>query len=232
MINLPQHIAIIPDGNRRWARENGLPSFMGHRRGAETAEKIINAAIKLGIKYVTLWGCSVDNLTKRDKQEADFLVEIFESYFNKLLSDNKVKEEEVRIRVLGEWTRFFSEAGKKTVNELIARTKQHNRYHITFLMAYSGTEEMIGAVNKILSSGMTSNIDENTVKRNLLTKDLPAVDLVIRTGGEPHWSSGFMMWDVKDSQLYFTETLWPAFSVDELKKAAQLYSNIERRLGR
>ncbi len=232
-MNVPKHIALIPDGNRRWARKRGLSSFFGHRRGAKTAEEIMDAAMDLGVEYITLWGCSVDNLTKRDAREVKFLIKIFEDHFRKLAKDKRVYKNEVRIEILGEWRKFFSKDGVAVMADLIDRTKKHSKCHMTFLMAYSGVDEMIGAIRRIATSHDGKfPIDVDTVKRNLLTRDLPAVDLVVRTGGEPHWSSGFMMCDVRDAQLYFTKTLWPAFSVKELRSAIDAYSNTERRLGK
>lgn len=224
-------MAIIPDGNRRWAVKRGAPSFIGHRRGAANAEQIIDAALRLGVTYVTFWGCSIDNLTKRDSKEVKFLMKIFGDYFKKLLADKQIHKDKIHIEILGEWRRFFSERDKGVMERLISETKMYAQKYITFLMAYSGTEEMVNAFEKVRSSYKTGRIDGAVIKRSLLTKDLPAVDLVIRTGGEPHWSSGFMMWDIRDAQMYFTRTLWPAFSVGELKKAIGLYSDTKRRLG-
>jgi undecaprenyl diphosphate synthase len=229
--NIPRHIAIIPDGNRRWAKKRGLSSIFGHRKGAKTAEEIINAAMNLGVEYVTLWGCSVDNITKRDDKEVGFLFRVFEKYFKRLLADKKIYKNEVRVEMLGKWRNYFPKSGIAVMDELIKKTKKHSKRHMTFLMAYSGVDEMVSAVRSI-SSGKPEDIDADTIKQNLFTKDLPPVDLVIRTGGEPHWSSGFMMWDVRDAQLYFTKTLWPAFSVKELKEAIGSYSATERRLGK
>ena len=227
----PQHIAIIPDGNRRWAKKRGLSSFFGHRKGAKTGGEIMDAAMDLGIRYVTFWGCSVDNITKRDEGEVRFLLKIFENHFKSLLKDKRIYKNEIRIEILGEWRKYFPKSAVAVMSDLIEKTKKHDKYHMTFLMAYSGVDEMIGAIKRI-AADTNIPIDVGVVKRNLLTKDLPSVDLVIRTGGEPHWSSGFMMWDVRDAQLYFTQTLWPAFSVKELKEAVRLYSDTDRRLGK
>lgn len=231
-MKLPRHIALIPDGNRRWARKRGLSTFFGHRSGAKNFVDIMNACMDMGVEYVTLWGCSVDNLTKRDPKEVKFLIRIFEDKFRQLLKDKRLEARDIRVDILGEWRDYFTKDGVKVMNQLIDKTKDHKKFHMTFLMAYSGVEDMVNAVKRIAARGTKSEINSETIKRSLWTKDLPAVDLIIRTGGEPHWSSGFMMWDAANSQLYFTPTLWPAFSTKELQHAIGIYAGTERRMGK
>ena len=235
MDNLPKHIVIIPDGNRRWAKKKGLPSFIGHREGAKATEKLFKAALDLGIENLTFWGSSVDNVTKRSPVEVKFLMKIFEMYFKKLARRKELYKDGIKIDILGRWKEFFPPATKKAMQALIDKTSKYKKRRLTFLMAYSGLDEMTQAINKI--SGLKAKnkklkIDGNLIKKNLWTKNLPPVDLVIRTGGEPHWSSGLLMWDVANSQFYFTETLLPDFSVAEFKKALENYGGTERRMGR
>lgn len=257
-MNLPQHIVVVPDGNRRWAKKRGLPSFFGHKEGAKTTEKILKAVLDLKIPYFTFWGSSLDNIAKRPAQEVKFLFKLFEQYFKKLAKSKEVNQNKIKINILGRWRELFPESVKQTMEEAIKKTKdyggcQSRRYRsalrpetaseLTFLMAYSGVDEMTAAIKKIAElridppgilrkKNAELRINEELIKNNLWTKDLPAVDLVIRTGGEPHWSAGMMMWDVADSQLYFTETLYPDFSVEEFKKAVNQYGKIERRMGK
>ncbi len=234
-MNLPNHIVIIPDGNRRWAKNKGLPSFFGHREGAKTTEKILKAAMEMKIPHFTFWGCSLNNVLKRPKKEIDFLFGIFEKYFEKLGKNREVHKNGVKIDVIGRWRKIFPERVKKAIEGAIEKTKDYKNYRLTFLMAYSGVDEMTAAIQKIAQLKIRDpkfEIDEKTIKENLWTKDLPPVDLVIRTGGEPHWSGGLMMWDVAEAQLYFTKTLWPDFSVEEFKKTAERYSETERRMGK
>ncbi len=235
-MNLPQHIVVIPDGNRRWAKKRGLPHFFGHREGAKTTEKILKTVLDLKIPNFTFWGCSVDNITKRSASEVNFLLNIFERYFKKLIKSKEIHQNNVKVNVLGYWDKLFPEKVKKPIKEIIEKTKNYRNYQLTFLMAYSGTDEMTEAIKNIaeltLRRGSGQGITEELIKNNLWTKNLPAVDLVIRTGGEPHWSSGLMMWDVANAQLYFTETLYPDFSIEEFKKAINKYSQTERRMGR
>ena len=232
---LPKHTVIIPDGNRRWAKKRGLPSFMGHREGAKNTERLLKASLDLGLENLTLWGSSVDNVTKRSSAEVKFLMKIFEIYFKNLAKRKEIHENEISIGVLGRWEEFFPEATKKAIKGAIDKTKKYKKRRLTFLMAYSGLDEMTEAVRKISQAKAKDKklkIDGELIKKNLWTKNLPPVDLVIRTGGEPHWSSGMMMWDIANSQFYFTETLYPELSVAEFKKALENYGKTERRMGK
>jgi len=234
MTNLPKHIVLIPDGNRRWARKRGLAPFLGHREGAKVVEKILKTVLELKIPNFTFWGSSRDNITKRSTIEVNFLFKIFEQYFLKIAKSKKIYKNKVKINVFGRWNELFPEKTKIAIKNAIEKTKNHKDYNLTFLLAYSGIDEMTTAIEKITElriKNLELKIDEELIKNNLWTKDLPPVDLVIRTGGESHWSGGLMMWDVADSQLYFTETLFPDFSVEEFKKAVEQYSKIERRKG-
>ena len=237
-MNLPQHIVLIPDGNRRWARKRGLPPFFGHRQGAKTLEKILKAALDLKIPYFTFWGTSLDNVTKRSSSEVNFLFKLFEWHFKKLAKVREVHQNGVRINVLGRWEKLFPEKTKKAIREAIEKTKNYKNYQLTFLMAYSGIDEMTTAIRGIAEFRIQNSelrINEESIKANLWTKDLPAVDLVIRTASErnnwSHLSAGLMMWDLADAQIYFTQTLFPDFSVAEFKKAIKQYSQTERRMG-
>ena len=237
-MNLPQHIVLIPDGNRRWARKRGLPPFFGHRQGVKTLEKILKAALDLKILYFTFWGTSLDNVTKRSSSEVNFLFKLFEWHFKKLAKVREVHQNGVRINVLGRWEKLFPEKTKKAIREAIEKTKNYKNYQLTFLMAYSGIDEMTTAIRGIAEFRIQNSelrINEESIKANLWTKDLPAVDLVIRTASErdnwSHLSAGLMMWDLADAQIYFTQTLFPDFSVAEFKKAIKQYSQTERRMG-
>lgn len=230
-----KHIAVIPDGNRRWAKKRGLPSFMGHKAGAGALENILATALEMKIPYFTFWGTSADNIKKRSPEEVSFLFGLFAEYFAKLLRRIELDKNEIRVDFLGRWREMFPENLKKIIDDLIVKTKNYDKMHLTFLLAYSGVEEMTVAVRQITNHKLQNSnaeVDEKLIKQNLWTKDLPPVDLVIRTGGEPHWSSGFMMWDAADSQLSFTETLWPDFSPEEFKKALEWAEGTERRFGK
>ncbi len=231
----PRHIVIVPDGNRRWARKRGKPSFFGHRAGMKAVEKIADAALKLEIPCLTVWGCSVANVTERSPAEVKFLFVLFEAMFKRLAKRKELKNKRVRVRVLGRWQEFFPESLKKAIRNVVQATEKHDRHNFTLLMAYDGMDEMVEAAGKVAAAKAKDKnfvVDRDAIKKNLWTKDLPPVDLVIRTGGEPHWSAGMMMWDVAEAQLYFTETLWPDFSPKEFQKALDYYAKTERRHGR
>lgn len=237
-MDIPKHIAIIPDGNRRWAKKNKLVSFLGHNKGAEIIEKIIIEAIDSKIHCLTFWGCSINNITKRPKSEVAFLFKIFEQQFENILKNKNVHDNKIKINVFGRWKELFPQKTSIAIEKAIEKTKNYNNYRLNFLLAYSGKDEMTTAISKIVESKSKNTklkINSELIKNNLWTKDLPPVDLIIRTGEEnsiAHWSDGFMMWDVSDSRLYFTETLWPDFNKKEFKKAISDYSSAEKRFGK
>lgn len=228
-MNVLTHLAIIPDGNRRWAKQRKMPEFFGHREGAKTGEKILNAALDEGIAHLTFWGLSLDNIQKRSLAESKILFAIFEEQFEKLLTDKVVFEKEIRVNFIGRWRETFPDSLRAVMERAIEKTKRHAKHNLTFLMAYNGFDEMLEAIHHLKTVAV---VDREAVKRHLWTKGLPPIDLVVRTGGEPHWSNGFMMWDTGDAHLYFTETLWPDFSAEELKKALNQFSKSDRRFGK
>lgn len=235
-MNIPKHIALIPDGNRRWAKKRGLSPWLGHQAGAKTLEKILVKAQELKIPYFTFWASSWDNLTKRSKTEINFLFKIYTERFKKILNDKRVHQNKVKINVFGRWPEILPKETQKLIEKAIEITKNYNQYFLTFLLAYDGRDEMINCIQKIIKLNNSNTITKVTpklVKENLWTKDLPSVDLVIRTGCEndPHNSAGFMMWDTTYSQLYFSQTLFPDFSPKEFEEIIKDYSKRERRLG-
>jgi len=230
----PQHIAIIPDGNRRWAKKRGLPGTAGHERGAEVFGNILEVVLRERIPYVTFWGSSLSNVLNRSKEEVSFYFSLVERYFKKLLTDKRLTEHKVRIRILGRWRELFPASVCAAMETAIDATSSHDKFHLTFLMAYSGTEEILDAVNQLVGAHAKDHIAVNaeTLKSSLWTHDLPPVDIVIRTGGEPHWSAGFMMWDIAEAHLAFTETLWPDFSEKEFLAIVSNFKTRERRFGK
>ncbi len=232
---IPNHIVIIPDGNRRWAKQKGLPSFFGHRAGAKAGEKILKMLLDLRIPCVTFWGSSLSNITKRAPEEVNALFAVYQKQFTKLAKDKRLAKNKVKVEILGRWRELFPEETKEPMEKVIEQTKSHTKAQLTFLMAYSGTEEMIEAIQKITAQKIKNpdlDVDGDLLKKNLFTKNLPPVDLVIRTGGEPHWSDGLLMWDCANAQMYFAKTLWPDFSSEECQKALDYYARTERRMGK
>ena len=225
-----RHVAIIPDGNRHWAKKRGLLPWQGHVRAAKRITEVVRAAFELEIPYLTVWGGSYDNLTKRSEKEIRVLDNIYRSLAEKLIKDKDTSKKGVRVRILGEWPKLLSKETTQALYRVEEITKEHNNYNLTLLIGYNGDREMIAAVNQLLSGGV-KKISEEDLKGRLWTKDLPPVNLIIRTGGEPHLSTGFMMWDIMYSQLYFTDRLWPDFTRKDLEKAVKYYTTLERRLG-
>lgn len=230
------HLAIIPDGNRRWAKEKGFLPWIGHQAGIKAFKKILEEWAKTKISYLTIWGGSVDNLTKRPKREVEFLFKAYDTHFRKILKDKRVYENRVKINVYGLWEEILPKETQEVIKQSIKKTKDHDKFFLTFLLAYDGVSEMKAACQNIVDLAQKKDIvvDENLIKNSLWTKDLPPVDLVIRTGceGDPHLSAGFMMWHTAYSQLYFTEVSFPDFSAEEFKKSIVDYSSRQRRFGK
>lgn len=233
VINVPQHVVIIPDGNRRWAKSKGLAPWVGHEEGAKNLKVILKAARKLGVKYITFWGSSLDNLIKRPFLEKKALLDIYSRYFQEMLTSREITENKIKIRVLGRWQEQFPTPLIKIIKNCIENTKKYNRFNLTLLLAYNGDDEMLYAIKNILNKKINpKKLNATTLKNNLMSHEIPPVDLLLRTGGEPHLSNGLLMWDTRNAQLYFTPTLWPDFSSVEFRKAIREYGRTERRLGK
>jgi len=233
MIN---HIAIIPDGNRRWAERKGVPLYEGHRIGVETTEKIFEKALELKIPYLTFWAASYDNLLRRSREEVKFLIQLITEEFQRLLRDARVEKNKVKIRILGRFREILPAKTLRIIEKLMEKTEKYEIFSLTFLLAYNGTDEMVEAIKRITKAfkESTIKITGHVIKNFLWTKDLPPVDLVIRTGCEedPHNSAGFMMWHTAYSQYYFTKTLYPDFSPEEFEGVIKDFIKRERRLGK
>ncbi len=234
-INKPVHVAVILDGNRRWARKKGFKSWIGHQYGTKKVEEILKIALDLKIPYISFWGSSLDNLAKRSKTETSFLLEIFRKEFTKLAKDKDIYENGVKINVIGRWKEMFPEKVKKPIQLAIDKTKNHKNLFLNFFLAYSGDDEMMQAIKNIVNLSKNEKdleITPQLIKDNLFTHDMPPVDYLIRTGGEPHLSCGFMMWDISDTRLYFSDKLWPDFTGEDFIKAIKEYKKTNRRFGK
>jgi undecaprenyl diphosphate synthase len=231
--NLPIHVAIIPDGNRRWARGRGLQPWKGHEAGADNLKRLIETAHEIGIKCLSFWGSSLENLKKRPFQEKRALLAIYKKYFSQILNDERIERDQVKINFVGRWEEQFPDSLKKIIHKCIDKTKNYRKFVLNFFLAYNGDDEMLDAVKKIAKACVKGRkITAETIKENLMTRDLPPVDLLIRTGGEPHLSAGFMMWDVADSQLYFSMKNFPDFTDAEFRDAIEDYKKRNRRKGK
>ncbi|MEO6077205.1 MAG: polyprenyl diphosphate synthase [Candidatus Andersenbacteria bacterium] len=227
---IPRHIAIIPDGNRRWAASQGKTAIDGHAAGAEVLRAIMPHAADQGVEYISIWGMSLDNFTKRDLSEVTGLLGLFHKEFTDLAVSDDVHSRQVKISVFGRWQEKFPFPVKNKVQGAIDATAHYSKHFMNFFLAYNGVDEMLEAIKNISQEGIT-DITPEVVKQHLFTKDLPEVDLIIRTGGEPHLSAGFMMWDVTDSQLWFTQKLWPEFTTKDFDEAITEYATRQRRKG-
>ena len=236
MKNQINHVAIIPDGNRRWAKEKGIAPEQGHRVGIKTLEKLLDKSIEMKIPHLTFWAASYDNLTNRSKKEVNFLIQFLTKEFQRLLEDAKIQRNKVRVRILGRFKGIFPTKTLGIIEKLMRKTEKYDIFSLTILLAYNGTDEMVEATKGLTAwlKRKAIRITGELIKRFLWTKDLPPVDLVIRTGcqGDPHNSAGFMMWHTANSQYYFTKTLFPNFSPEEFEKAVQDFLKRQRRLGK
>lgn len=229
---IPRHVAIIPDGNRRWAKQRNMSPWEGHKEGAKMTEILIKKANEIGIECLSFWGSSQDNLKKRPIEEKRALLEIYLEYFQRILENEEVHKNEARINIIGEWEEQFPTKLKNVLKDCIQHTKHYSKRMLNFFLAYNGDREMLHAIQNIISQGIhPANITPKIIKQNLFTRELPAVDYLVRTGGEPHLSTGFMMWDVANAQLYFSQKLYPDFDAEEFEKAIEEFSQRKRRLG-
>ena len=233
---LPQHIAIIIDGNRRWAKARGLQPWEGHIQGAKTLEKISESAVNLDIKYMTAWSGSYDNLTKRTPEEIKMLDEkVYRVLAKRGLKNKQIHQNRVRVKFIGEWPNLLSPETKEAIRALEEATKDYSKHYFTYLIGYNGDREMAAAINAAIKSEV-KEIGVDTVKDYLWTKDLPPVNLVIRTGEENpatfHNSNGFMMWHTRNSVFYHTDKYWPDFTVEDLKTTISQFLQTEGRFGK
>ncbi len=223
----PSHIAFIMDGNRRWARQRGLPISVGHTKGVNRVEDIVEHAIKLKIPFVTFWAFSTENWN-REEQEVTLLMEIFRKFFSGPII-KKLKKNKVKIIVLGELGRFPEDIQKMLV-DLIDDTKQNTAITVNIALNYGGRAEILRAVKQILAE-KAKELDEKTFNHYLYTTDQPDPDLIIRTGGEQRLS-GFLPWQGVYSELYFPDVYWPDFDEHQFDIALEEFASRERRFGK
>lgn len=238
LYNLPNHVAIIPDGNRRWAKNHNLPSSVGHLTGAKQIKSNMFFALNLGIYCVSVWGSSYENLTKRSKSEIKALFKIYKTMFEKLLNNPDIHKNKVRVMIIGRWREVILDKSViDAFDKIIDTTKMYDHHYFIYCIGYNGTDEMIHAIKEIVEDSKKNEnlqITESVLENHLWSGSLPPVDLVIRTGvdNDPHNSVGFMMWKTANSQYYFTKIKHPDFTNNEFMKAIKDYQNRERRLGK
>lgn len=221
-----KHIAIIMDGNRRYAKERNLPSAFGHKKGVESLKKIVNISDKFKIKYLTVYAFSTENW-KRKKEEVDFLMNLLATTLKNELQE--MHENNVKISYIGDLTKL-NDSLREILNDSAEKTKNNTGVNLQIAINYGARDEIVHAVNEIIKTGKKEvNIDD--FENYLYTKNIPDPDLLIRTGGELRVSN-YLLWQIAYSEIYITEKFWPEFDEDELAKAIIEFSERQRRYGK
>ena len=225
---LPYHIGFIVDGNRRWAKEKGLPTFMGHKKGAERIEEIVKYAQDLGIKIVTIYAFSTENW-KRTEKEVSYLMKLFENF-----AVNKMKDADKRgmkIRILGNLEKLPASL-QKVLKKATKMTKNNQKMIVNAALSYGGRDELVRTFRKlVISKVKPKEITEELINQGLDTAGLPYPDLIVRTSGEQRLSN-FLPWQTTYSELYFPKVYWPDFDKKQLDIAIKEFQKRQRRRGR
>ncbi|MDP3352287.1 MAG: isoprenyl transferase [Flavobacteriaceae bacterium] len=229
---LPNHVAVIMDGNGRWAQSQGKARVFGHKNGVNSVRETLKAASELGIKALTLYAFSTENWN-RPKTEVDTLMKLLSSALKKELKT--FQKNNIKLNAIGNLSTLPQKAFHD-LSEVIEKTKNNNQFTLTLALSYGSREEIVKAVQNISKKVvnnelMIEEIDENIINNHLYTFSLPEVDLLIRTSGEKRISN-FLLWQIAYSEFYFTETLWPDFKKDDFYRAIIEYQKRERRFGK
>ena len=228
---MPQHIAIIMDGNRRWAKEKGLDTKLGHKAGAETLEKIASFANEIGLKYMTVYAFSTENW-KRTKEEVGALMVLLGNYLDKFLNRESLRN--VKIRVLGNIDNL-DKGLKESINKIVEKSKNNTGLTLNIAFNYGGRDEIVRAVKNIAEKVKNNElsleqIDEQLVSDNLYTANEPEPDLLIRPGGELRISN-FLLWQLAYTEFLFIDKYWPDFSEEDLLEAIATFEKRNRKFG-
>lgn len=231
MMKIPQHVAIILDGNGRWAKSKGMPRNYGHVQGAKNVEVICEEAYKMGIKYLTVYAFSTENWN-RSQDEVDALMKLLRNYMKTCLKT--AEKNDMKIRVIGDKTRLDEDI-RTRIAELEEATKNNGGLNFQIAINYGSRDEMrraIAALAKDCAAGKVNpdEISESIIESYLDTHDIPDPDLMIRTSGEQRLSN-YLLWQLAYSEFYFTDVPWPDFSKEELVKAIEQYNKRDRRFG-
>ena len=229
-MRVPNHIAIILDGNGRWAKKRGMPRSFGHVKGCENLEDICEVAKELGVKYLTVYAFSTENW-KRSREEVEALMKLFRSYLKKCIKISK--KNNMRMKVIGDITAFAPDI-QQSVRELEEYSKDFTDLHFQIALNYGIRDEITRAVNRMLedqkAGKLETPVSEDTISGYLDTAGLPDPDLMIRTSGELRLSN-YLLWQLAYSEFYFTDVPWPDFKKEELVKAIEKYNERDRRYG-
>ena len=230
-MNIPNHVAIILDGNGRWAKAKGMPRNYGHIQGAKTVEEICEVAYKMGIQYLTVYAFSTENWN-RPKDEVDALMKLLRNYMKNCLKT--AEKNNMCVRIIGEKSRLDDDI-RERIEELEEATKNNTGLHFTIAINYGGRDELVRAARKVaekVAGGelKAEEITEDVINQHLDTAGLPDPDLLIRTCNEQRISN-FLLWQLAYTEFYFTPVPWPDFSKEELEKAVEAYNHRDRRYG-
>ena len=229
-MRVPNHIAIILDGNGRWAKKRGMPRSFGHVKGCENLEDICEVAKELGVKYLTVYAFSTENW-KRSKEEVDGLMKLFRNYLKKCIKISQ--KNNMRVKVIGDITAFDSDI-QESIEKLEDFSKDFTDLHFQIALNYGSRDEITRAVNRMLedqkAGKLETPVSEDTISGYLDTAGLPDPDLMIRTSGELRLSN-FLLWQLAYTEFYFTDVPWPDFKKEELVKAIEKYNERDRRYG-
>ena len=229
-MRVPNHIAIILDGNGRWAKKRGMPRSFGHVKGCENLEDICEVAKELGVKYLTVYAFSTENW-KRSKEEVDGLMKLFRNYLKKCIKISQ--KNNMRVKVIGDITAFDSDI-QESIEKLEDFSKDFTDLHFQLALNYGSRDEITRAVNRMLedqkAGKLETPVSEDTISDYLDTAGLPDPDLMIRTSGELRLSN-YLLWQLAYSEFYFTDVPWPDFKKEELVKAIEKYNERDRRYG-
>lgn len=228
---LPEHIAIIMDGNGRWAKKRGMTRGFGHKQGCVTLKKIVKYCSKIGIKYLTVYAFSTENW-RRPKSEVDQLMSLLREYL--IIADEELKDSDVRLNVIGDIASLEADI-QKEIHRIMEKTKERKGMVYNIALNYGGRNEIIMAVRSLASKVANGElgadeIDEELVAQNLYTQGMPDPDLIIRTSGEQRISN-FLIWQSAYSEFWFPEVLWPDFKTEDIDKAIMAFQNRDRRFG-
>jgi undecaprenyl diphosphate synthase len=224
---VPRHVAIIMDGNGRWANQRGLARLEGHEAGTENIRRITHAAGELGIRYLTLWAFSAENW-RRPKEEVEGILNILSRAIETETAE--LHRQGAQLRHIGDLGSLSTEL-REAIQGAITRTRDNDKLVLTLAFNYGGRQELLRAIQDIVASGVSPDeIDEELVERHLYTNDLPDPDLIIRTSGE-YRLSNFLCWQGAYSELHFCQKLWPDFAPDDLEAAVRDYASRDRRFG-
>ncbi len=226
-MNIPQHVAIILDGNGRWAKAKGMPRNYGHVQGAKNVERICEDAYHMGIKYLTVYAFSTENW-KRSKEEVDALMSLLRNYMKTCVKT--AKKNHMRVRVIGDKTGLAKDI-QDSIDNLERESKEQDGLNFTIPINYGSRDEICRAVKKMVQEGISAEeITEEMIAAHLDTAGIPDPDLLIRTSGELRLSN-YLMWQLAYTEFYFTDTPWPDFNKGELARAIERYNQRDRRYG-